>query len=845
MTERAAASYQAAASSQAAVGSARELRVEELRAASSIQEMGFENTSQVPPLQRTIGQDRAMRALEVGLGIDAPGFNIFISGRSGTGRTSIVRTLVEKVAAGKPVPPDWIYLYNFTNPDRPRAFSLPPGQGVFFAGAVEGLVNASAVELRKLFESPLYLEQRRRLDTEAGRRKQTLIAQLEKDVLAHSFTLEFTPQGILTIPTSAQGKKLSPKEFDELPEETRASYTSQSEGVQEMLQASMLEAHKVDREMADRVGQVEREMAVSLLSPLFLKMRESPQQCSRAGAPPFEPLWGWLQEMKEDLVAHLYDWREKEGEPIPKAAEISRYRVNVFIDRTRQVGAPLILEMNPSYYNLTGKIEFRPAFGTYITDQTMIKAGAMVQANGGYLVLPAQELLASPFAWEALKRSLRQEQLRVENLSEFAGGVPTVTLRPEPIPLDLTVILIGQPEHYSILYSLDEDFRKLFKIRADFDLEMPRNQETIADYASFLHDLAVTAEDSLWQDGPPSGSAAALEHCCGSKGRAQTRSMPFHAGAVAALVDYGSRLAESQRKLSARFAEISDVAFESYYWARRAGKDQVQAEHVSRALEEKAFRSRQVEDKIQESIDQGTLMITLEGGKVGQINGLSVYASGGYSFGRPSRITARTYLGEEGILHIERETELSGPIHSKGVLTLAGYLGGQYAQEFPLSFSASITFEQLYEGVEGDSASSAELYALLSSLAEVPLRQDVAVTGSVNQYGEIQPIGGVNEKVEGFFAVCKAKGLTGRQGVMIPPGNVQNLMLRDEVVEAVRGGFFHVWVVRTVDEGIEHLTGLPAGERLAEGGFTPGSAHELVYRRLGRFAERMKEYDAG
>lgn len=321
--------------------------------------------------------------------------------------------------------------------------------------------------------------------------------------------------------------------------------------------------------------------------------------------------------------------------------------------------------------------------------------------------------------------------------------------------------------------------------------------------------------------------------------------MPFQAAAVAALVDYGSRLADSQSKLSARFAEISDVAFESCYWARQAGKDQVQAEHVRRALEEKAFRSSQVEDKIQELINQGTLMITLEGERVGQINGLSVYTSGGYSFGRPSRITARTYLGEEGILHIERETELSGPIHSKGVLTLGGYLGGQYAQEFPLSLSGSITFEQLYEGVEGDSASSAELYALLSSLAEAPLRQDVAVTGSVNQYGEIQPIGGANEKVEGFFAVCKAKGLTGRQGVMIPAQNMQNLMLNEEVVEAVRGGLFHVWVVRTVDEGIEHLTGLPAGMRSAEGGFTPGSVHELVYRRLGRFAERMKEHAAG
>ncbi|MEI6310019.1 MAG: AAA family ATPase, partial [bacterium] len=615
---------------------------------------------------------------------------------------------------------------------------------------------------------------------------------------------------------------------------------------QEMLQASMLEAHKVDREMAEAISRVEQEMSASLLGPLFQKMEES--------VPSLQSLLGWLQEVKKDLVSRLNDFREKEGEPIPKAAEISRYRVNVFLDRTRQAGAPLVLEMNPSYCNLTGKIEFRPAFGAFITDQTMIKAGAIAQANGGYLVLPAQELLTSPFAWEALKRALRQGQLRVENVSEFAGSVPIVTLRPEPIPLDLTVILIGQPEHYSLLYSIDEDFRKLFKIRADFDLEMPRNRETIADYASFLHDLAATAEDisprqldSPRQGVLPSEPVASLPYDREQtlEGRAQARSMPFQAGAVAALVDYGSRLAESQRKLSARFAEISDVAFESCYWARQAGKDRVQAEHVSRALEEKAFRSRQVEDKIQESIDQGTLMITLEGGRVGQINALSVYASGGYSFGRPSRITARTYLGEEGILHIERETELSGPIHSKGVLTLAGYLGGQYAQEFPLSFSASITFEQLYEGVEGDSASSAELYALLSSLAEAPLRQDVAVTGSVNQYGEIQPIGGVNEKVEGFFAVCKAKGLTGRQGVMIPAQNAQNLMLRDEVVEAVRGGFFHVWVVRTVDEGIEHLTGLPAGERLAEGGFTPGSAHELVYRRLGRFAERMKEYDAG
>lgn len=791
----------------------RELNPEDLCARCNHEELPFTDTKELVPLDRTVGQGRAIRALEVGLGITASGFNLFIAGRPGTGRTSIVQELVEKEARKKPVPDDWIYVHNFSAPDRPKAISLPAGKGTVFAHEMGLLVTSAQLELRKLFESPLYQERKDALDREATQAKQDKVLETQQESLALGFSIEFTPNGILTIPTK-EGKKLTPEEFDGLSDKEKETYRANGQKVHELLEQMLQSSRQIDRNLREKMAALEKEMASSLLTPLFQKLESEYQN--------FSPILSWLDEAKEDLIQHLDDLKEKDEQsgmtlfekPQPN---VSRFKVNVFVDRSGLKGAPVVKESNPSFYNLMGKIEYRPAFGTWVTDQTMIKAGALETANGGFLIIPAQELFGSPFAWDALKRSLRSGSARVENLSEFAGGVPTATLRPEPIPVNVKVIMIGQPEHFHLLYSLDEDFRKLFKIRADFDLEMPRNQETIADYASFLH--LIEHEDPCL--------------------------IPFHSSAVARLVEFGSRLVEAKDKLSARFMEIADMAYEACYWAKKAGSEKVLAEHVLQALEEKAFRSRLIEDKIQEMIEKGTILINVSGKAVGQVNGLSIYASGAYSFGRPSRITARVFMGKAGVVNIEREIALSGPIHSKGVLTLSGYLGGMYAQDFPLTLSASLTFEQLYEGVEGDSASSAELYALLSALAELPISQEIAVTGSVNQYGEIQPIGGVNEKIEGFYAVCKAKGLTENQGVIIPLANVRNLMLNEEVVEAVREKKFHIWAIRSVDEGLELLTGIPAGKREEEGKFTPNSVHAIISARLRQFAEGLRGFYPG
>lgn len=781
------------------------LKPEELCTHCNPDELNFSTTLELRPLDKIVGQERAMRSLEVGLGIKARGFNIFVSGRAGTGRTSIVTNIVQRRAEKEPVPHDWIYVYNFSQPDRPRAIFVPAGVGMRFAQAIDSLTMSAEVELRKLFTSPVYQERKNLLEQRVAELKQGLIATVQKKALELGFSIEPTPQGILTIPTK-NGKKLTPEEFEALGEDEKKTYQENSQRLHQLLEEMILESRQIDRQFSEELKEMEKELAFSFLEPIFRKQEDSFRE--------HPELISWLGEVKNDLISRLREFKEKEGgEEERSAPDLSRYKVNVFVNRAELQGAPVVFEPNPSYFNLMGKIEYRPAFGTWVTDQTMIKAGALQQANGGYLIMPAQELLTSPFSWEALKRALRSGLARVENLSEFMGGVPTTTLRPEPIPIDLKVIIIGQPRHYFTLFALDEDFAKLFKIRADFDTELPRNEQSIVDYASFVNLLAT--EDPH------------VSH--------------FDRSAVAVLVEYGSRLAGSKDKLSASFMEIADIAYEACYWAKSDSSELVKASHVKKALEEKFYRSRLIEDKIQEMIEKGIILLDTEGKKVGQINGLSVFAFGNYSFGRPNRITARAFLGRAGVVNIEREIALSGPIHSKGVLILSGYLGGQYAQDFPLSLSASLTFEQMYEDIEGDSASAAELFALLSALSGVPLSQEIAVTGSVNQFGEVQPIGGVNEKIEGFFAVCKAKGLSGNQGVIIPRGNVQHLMLKEEVVEAVRKGLFHIWAIGTVEEGLEILTGRDPGKK-EDGTFTPGSIHSMVHQRLQDYAHQLKEF---
>ena len=772
--------------------------------------LSFQSTTDLPPEQSLVGQDRAVRALVLGLSVQQPMFHVFVVGPAGTGRTTYTQLKVREVARTQPVPRDWCYVYNFKDPSQPLALHFPPGEGRRFAAAVAALVDEVRNAIRQVLASEQFEAMRRqtleRFETEANR----IWQELEAVARQKGFSLQRTPLGITTVPLGPTGQPMTQEEFDRLPGLIKDRLAQANRELQEEVAEAVRKVRAIERQARDAVAQLERDAVLAAVRDPIHRLRERYRDLPGVVA--------YLDALQEDVLEHRDAFREEEAQPqlpLPVAAlrrsVLERYEVNLLVDNGDLEGAPVVLETNPSYYNLFGKVEYRGELGTLVTDFRMIRPGAVHRANGGYLILNARDLLLQLASYDALKRALRSGEVRIENLSEQYGLVPTATLRPQPIPLDLKVVLIGPPDLYYLLYRYDEDFRKMFRVKAEFDTQMPRTEENMRRVA------------------------AALGGMCTDDGI-----RPCDRTAVAKILEYSARLAESQDKLTTRFGEIKHVLVEASAWAARDGAPVVTARHVQRALEERVYRSNLLEEKIQELIQRGQLYVDVDGEVVGQINGLSVWHLGDYAFARPTRITARAFVGTRGVVNIEREINLSGPIHSKGVLILSGYLGGQYAAQRPLSLSASLTFEQTYEEVEGDSASAAELYALLSVLAEVPLRQGIAVTGSVNQKGEIQPIGGVNEKIEGFYAVCKAKGLTGRQGVVIPQSNLQNLMLREEVVDAVREGRFHVWAVRTLDEGLEILTGMPAGQARPDGTFPEGTVHARVAARLEEFNERLR-----
>jgi len=778
----------------------------------------FSTTEELEPLREgIIGQERAVRAMEFGLGVKQPGYNLFITGMVGTGRTTYALTKLRQAAREEETPPDWCYVYNFRHPDSPMAISLPPGQGAAFRKDMEELVEDLKTEIKKAFESEEYERSRAELVARFEKAINAAWEELRIAAQQHGFAIQRTPTGIVSIPLSTGGEPLTAEEYAQLPEKMRETLATKSREVQNLVADTLRRVRNLEREARHALRELERETGLSNARHLIDHLREKychvPRVCE------------YLDQVLEDVVEHLDAFRAEpgaeEGElppffpfrPPGREQRLLRYQVNLLVDHSQTQGAPVVYEPNPTYYNLLGRVEYRGEMGTMVTDFTMVKPGSLHLANGGYLVLNALDLLLNPFSWQALKRALKTGQIRIENLGEQYGLVATVSLKPEPIPTRVKVVLIGSPLLYHILYTFEEDFRKLFKVRVDFDTAMDRTEENERLHASFIADY------------------------CRREGL-----LPFDPTGVARILDWSSRLAEHQDKLTTRFHELTEIITEASAWARKEGETRVSARHVERALEEKIYRSNRIEEKILELIREGTLMVTTEGQAVGQINGLAVLDLGDYSFGKPARITARVALGEKGVVNIERETEMSGPLHSKGVYILSAYLAGKYAQDKPLALSASLCFEQLYEEVEGDSASSAELYCLLSELAGVPLEQGIAVTGSVNQKGEIQPIGGVNQKIEGFYHVCKIKGLNGRQGVMIPWQNVKHLMLKEEVRRAVEEGRFHIWAVRTVDEGMEVLTGMPAGERQADGTYPEGTINYLVDRRLREMAETMRRF---
>lgn len=802
--------------------------VEQLKKACNIEEeLRFCGTSQdVSILNGVIGQDRAVKSMEFGLSMRATGYNIFVLGPQGTGKSTYTQSVVSKIAIKGKVPDDWCYINNFIEWDKPMSISLPAGKGRVFQKDMDKLISSLTVYIPKAFEGSEFQQKRDALIQKTNEKMSSLLKEVEQIAADSGFGIQQAARRIILVPLK-DNKLMRPEEYDELSSDAREEIDAKRARIAPAIDEKIREGQTVQRIAEEQAIELEKQTTFNAAEPLINQLKEKYEGIPEIlvyldrvlkDAAENHAIFSSVKIPGGDYAVDISDGSEpedeEEGMPETRLLEtkdskdpFTRYKVNLFINNENTEGSPVIAESNPHYYNLFGKIEYKNQMMTTMTDFTMIKAGAIHRANGGYLILQARDLLMDPFAWDALKKALKYKEAVVENIGEQSRFIPTVTLKPQPIPLEVKVILVGSYYYYSLL-SMDEDFNKLFKVNVDFDVEMNRTPENIRHYVSFIGSMCEKEN---------------LRH--------------FNCEAMAKVVEYGSRLADSQDKLSTRFNMVSEIIYEASALAESENHDSefVDARHVEIAIKNKKYRSNMVEEKMQQQILRKKVLIDTAGDVVGQVNGLSVMNASGYSFGLPSRITARTYSGSDGIINIERETDMSGNIHSKGVLTLNGYLGGKFAQEKQLGLTAQITFEQLYGGVEGDSASSTELYAILSSLSDVPINQSLAVTGSVNQMGEIQPIGGVNEKIEGFFDICSLKGLTGRQGVIIPESNVDNLMLKDEVIYAVKNNKFNIYSVKKIEEGIELLTGVPAGEPDSYGEYPEGTIFYLANQKLKEF----------
>ncbi len=775
--------------------------------------LGFETTSEVAPLDEIVGQPRAVEAVRFGVRIPQDGFNIYALGPTGTGKFTLVRRSLEEQAAQKPSPPDWCYVYNFESPYRPKVLRLPPGTGAQLRQDMQQLIADLRSALSAAFESDEYQTRREVIQQEFMERQQKAFTELQEKAQQRGLTLLRTPAGFVFAPVRL-GQVLSPEEFQRLPPEERERITANIQAMQEELQRVLHQMPRWQRELRQKLMELDREVAGYTVRPLVEELRQKYSH--------LEEVVAYLNAVEADIVANAMLFLQPEVPPgVPPAvaalqqqmpgAPLRRYEVNVLVDHSKATGAPVVYEDNPTYQNLIGRIEHMAHMGMLLTDFTLIKPGALHRANGGYLILDAHRVLQHPLAWEGLKRALQSRQLRIEAPLQTLGLFSTVSLEPEPIPLDVKVVLLGNRLLYYLLSALDPDFDELFKVAADFDDQMSRTLEDERLYARLV--VTLVQKESL---------------------------RPFTSRAVARVIEHSARLVGDAERLSVRMNRIVDLLREADFWANVEGAEVVEAAHVQQAIDAQTFRSDRLRQRVQEEILRETIRIETSGARVGQINGLSVIDLGNFAFGRPNRITARVWAGKGQVVDIEREVKLAGPIYSKGVLILSSFLEGRYATERPLSLSASLVFEQSYGEVEGDSASAAELFALLSAIAEVPIKQSLAVTGSVDQHGNIQAIGGVNEKIEGFFDICKARGLTGEQGVIIPRANVKHLMLRADVVEAVANGQFAIYAIETVDEGIELLTGIPAGERDESGAYPEGTLNFLVEHRLAKLAEHEK-----
>ena len=748
-----------------------ELDYSQLRKECDLNLFKFKTTEEIEPIEFLIGQDRALSSINFALDIKVDGYNLYISGLPGSGRTSAVKRIVSEKAKDEKTPDDLCYVYNFKDPDRPNLIKFPAGKGNSFSKDIDEFISTIKKTIPKAFETEDYEKRRNEIIKRFQIEKENILQEIENIAKEKGFLIQLTPTGVITIPLK-DGAPLKPEDFQRLTPEEQKKIQEDGQKLLEELNEVVLKIKKIDKKIIENLNELDIEIAVFAIGHLLKDLKDKYQDVPEVS--------DYLDELKDDIINNLNFFKspKENGDEF-----LRRYRINVIVDNSKTKGAPVIYETNPTYFNLFGGIEYETKMGVMYTDFNLIKSGSIHKANGGYLIINALDLLTNQFSWDTLKRTLKNKESIIENPLEQFKIVPTVSIKPEPIPINVKVILIGAPYIYYLLYYYDDDFKKLFKVKADFDTEMDRNDENMNKYANFISSF-VKKEN--------------LKH--------------LTKDAVKEVIEYGSRIVEDKEKITTRFQLIGDLITEANFWAEKDNSNFIEGKHIIKAIEEKYYRSNLIEKKIQELIKDETILIDVDGEKIGQINGLAIISLGDFDFAKPTKITANVSMGGKGVINIEREVKLSGRIHDKGVMIMSGFIAERYAKDKPLSLSATLTFEQSYEEIEGDSASCAELYALISSIGKIPIKQYIAVTGSVNQKGEVQPIGGVNRKIEGFYDTCKIKGLNGKQGVIIPKSNVKNLMLKKEVVEAVKDGKFHIYAVSKIEEGLEILTGLSIEE---------------------------------
>lgn len=783
-----------------------ELSYKDLRVVCNPNIFNFDTTEELESIVDGIGQDRGIKALEFGINVSVKGYNIYLEGPSGVGKTMYTKNYLDTISKKKKTPCDWCYIYNFDKPNEPIAVSLPAGQGKEFESAMDNFIKDIKKDIKNTFNNEDFEKEKNLIKQEFEDKKSSLMEKLNKEALKYGFFVKSAQNGIYMMPV-INGKTIEEEEFDKLDDNIKKEFEDKSTIVQEQIIQVISEIKNIEKSADKKIEEWQSNIALLTINVHINNIKAQFKRNKKINK--------FLNDVKTDILKNISIFmadeptEQKSNVPKPDApAPWLNYRVNLFVDNSSLEGAPVIMDSNYSYHNIFGRLEYENYYGSLKTDYTMLKPGLLHYANGGYIIFQADDLVSNSLCYETLKKALKVKALNIENAADQRSSMVMVSLKPEPIPLDLKVILIGNSNIYHTLLSLDNDFRKLFKIKVEFEDDAPRNLENMQKLARFAHGFCAKEE---------------LPH--------------LDRSGVARLIDYATALTDDKDKLSTKFNDLSQIIGEAATWAKMGKSKIITSEYIEKALQERIERVKKYDSRYLEMIKDNTLLINTSDSVVGQINGLTIMTIGDYSFGKPSKITANTFMGKEGIINIEREVELSGSSHSKGVLILSGYLGEKFAQDFPLCLTASLCFEQLYNGVDGDSASSTELYAILSSLSEIPINQSIAVTGSVNQKGEIQAIGGVNEKIEGFYQVCAERGLDGSHGVMIPTQNVKNLHLPEYIVESVKKGLFHIYSVSTIDEGIEVLTGVPAGKKDKNGNFPAGTINYLAYEKLKKYAK--------